>query len=539
VPAAPGDGDGPAPAPPPRPPVLRLAGVSKRFGALLANDAIDLEVARGEVVALLGENGAGKTTLTSILFGRYRADAGTVAVADARGRLVELPPGSPEAALRAGVGMVHQHFTLAHDLTGLESIVLGTRPLWRPGLGLAAARRRIKDLARRMGLEVELDRRIGELGVGARQRIEILKALYREARLLVLDEPTAVLTPQEAQGLLATVRALARDGRGVIFITHKLAEVEAVADRVVVLRQGRKVADLPIAAADRAELARLMVGREVRPPVRRPHRPGRPLLRLQGVRAGVGRDRIERVDLELRAGEILGIAGVSGNGQASLAGLVAGLVRPEAGRVLLDDDPRPFASPRAAARAGVGRIPEDRERDGAVGELDLAANLALERLDAPETSRFGLLRRRAMRDRAVRAIEAFDIRCPGPDAPVRLMSGGNLQKVVLARALAGAPRLLLADQPTRGLDVAASAAVHARLLAAREADAGVLLISEDLDELLALSDRIAVLHRGHLAGPFETARLDVQTLGLMMAGHGPGETFPAAAPAVAPAGRPA
>ncbi|BCX19111.1 MAG: sugar ABC transporter ATP-binding protein [Geminicoccaceae bacterium] len=512
-----------------RPPLLRLEGITKRFGELLANDAIDLELRAGEVLALLGENGAGKTTLTSILFGHYAADAGTVRVADGRGGLVALPPGRPEAALAAGIGMVHQHFTLAHNLTGFENIVLGTEPWWRPRPARAGARARIEDLARRMGLEVELDRPVGTLGVGARQRIEILKALYREARVLVLDEPTAVLTPQEAEGLFATIRALAADGRGVIFITHKLAEVEAVAERVVVLRQGRKVADRPLVGTSREELARLMVGREVVEPVRRPRAPGAVVLALEAVTAGSGRDRIEAVSFALREGEILGIAGVSGNGQAALAALAAGLLRPERGRVALAGSAAALESPRAAVRAGVGRIPEDRERDGVVGELDLSENLALERLDAPEVSRFGLLRRRAMRERARRAIEAFAIRAPGPDAPVRLLSGGNMQKVVLARALEAAPRLLLADQPTRGLDVAATAFVHERLLAARERGTAILLISEDLDELLALSDRIAVLHRGRLAGPFPSEQLDVPTLGLLMAGHEPEEPLGAAA----------
>ena len=520
-PAARGAGRGDA-----RPPLLRLSGVTKRFGALLANDSIDLELAAGEILALLGENGAGKTTLTSILFGHYAADAGTVEVADGRGGLVRLPPGRPEAALAAGIGMVHQHFTLAHNLTGFENIVLGTEPWWRPRPARAGARARIEALARRTGLEVELDRPVGTLGVGARQRIEILKALYREARVLVLDEPTAVLTPQEAEGLFAAVRALAADGRGVIFITHKLAEVEAVAERVVVLRQGRKVADRPLSGTTREELARLMVGREVREPIRRPRTPGAVVLELDRVSAGSGRDRIEAVSLQLREGEILGIAGVSGNGQAALAGLVAGLLRPVAGRARLAGSEAALASPAAAVRAGVGRIPEDRERDGVVGELDLASNLALERLGAPEVSRFGFLRRRAMRARARAAIEAFAIRAPGPDVPVRLLSGGNMQKVVLARALDGAPRLVLADQPTRGLDVAATAFVHERLLAARERGSAILLISEDLDELLALSDRIAVLHRGRLVGPFPSERLDVPTLGLLMAGH------EAAAPAV-------
>ncbi|MBX9911871.1 MAG: ABC transporter ATP-binding protein [Beijerinckiaceae bacterium] len=507
--------------------VLRLEGVGKRFGALVANDAIDLSLHRGEVVALLGENGAGKTTLMNILFGHYVADEGRVMLADAAGAWSELPRGSPQAALAAGIGMVHQHFTLAENLTGLENIILGTQAWYSLRLSRREARKRIAALMRRTGLQADLDLPVDRLGVGERQRLEILKALYRKARILVLDEPTAVLTPQEAEGLFAAVRTLAREGLAVLFISHKLGEVLALTDRLVVLRSGRKVADRPTAGADRALIAQLMVGREV--DVARPARaePGRPVLVLDKVGAGQGRGRLSAIDLTIRAGEIVGIAGVSGNGQATLAELVAGLAQPIEGRMDLLGSGAP-ANPFEAIARGVGRLSEDRHRDGMVAEMSVAENLIMEQRWSKGVQRFGLIRRDAARDAAKVAIAAFDIRCPGAEAPLRLLSGGNIQKLLLARALAGAPRLILANQPTRGLDVGATVEVHARLRRAALEGAGVLLISEDFDELFALSHRIAVMHGGALTPAVAAQSLDVQTIGLAMAGQ-PGAVFEAAA----------
>ncbi len=507
------------------PPVLRLAGITKRFGPVLANAGIDLDLRRGEILALLGENGAGKTTLMSILFGHYVADAGTVEVAGPDGRLVPLPPGQPRAALDAGIGMVHQHFALADNLSVIDNVVLGTEPLWRPMRDRRTARDRLAALAERSGLAVSPEVRTGALSVGERQRVEILKALYRDARILILDEPTAVLTPQEAEGLFATLRRLVAQGLSVIFISHKLAEVVAIADRVVVLRGGRVVANRPTAGADRAMLAELMVGRAVVPAERAPRGaamprdPAPPALVLAGVTAGRGAQRLQGVDLELAPGEILGIAGVSGNGQATLAALVSGLVVPEAGTVTLFGRPAPCGSPRAIAAAGVGRIPEDRHRDGVVGEMRVWENLVLERLDDPSVRRAGFLRRAAIRAEAAETIAAWDVRGPGPDARTRLLSGGNIQKLILARTLGRGPGLILASQPTRGLDIGAVTEIHRRLLAARAEGAAVLLVSEDLDELFALSDRIAVMHRGRLFQPRPTGALTIRALGLMMAGQ--------------------
>ncbi|WP_029348875.1 ABC transporter ATP-binding protein [Bosea sp. 117] len=508
--------------PDPRPLVLSLAGITKRFGPLVANDAIDLDVRAGEIVALLGENGAGKTTLMSILFGHYVADEGEVFVAGADGRLAPLPGGSAEAALQAGIGMVHQHFALAENLTGLENILLGTMPLWKLSLGRRAARARIEALMVESGLQADIDTPVGRLSVGEQQRIEILKALYRNVRVLILDEPTAVLTPQEADGLFATVRRLAEKGLAVIFISHKLHEVLALCERVVVLRGGAKVADRPTAGADRAMLAELMIGRAIPARERVPGAPGAAVLRLAGVYVGRPgeRDRLEHAGLEVRSGEIVGIAGVSGNGQGALAALVAGLAAARAGRVEIAGEAVTGADPLARLRAGVGRIPEDRHRDGTIGGLTIAENYVLETIGAPENQRGGLVRRAEIRARASAAIKAYDVRCPGPDAAIRSLSGGNMQKVVLARVLERAPKLVLAHQPTRGLDIGATTDVHRRLLAARARGAGVLLISEDLDELFALSDRIAVIHAGHLSAAMPTDGLDVRTVGLMMAGHG-------------------
>ncbi|MCP8937091.1 ABC transporter ATP-binding protein [Alsobacter sp. SYSU M60028] len=504
-------------------PVLSLRGITKRFGPLIANDDIGFEVAPGEIVALLGENGAGKTTLMNIIFGHYVADEGEVSVAGPDGALAPLPPGSAEAALRAGVGMVHQHFTLAENLTAFENIVLGTESLWRLSYGGGGARARVEAIAASSGLDVDLDAPVSRLSVGEKQRVEILKALYRDARVLILDEPTAVLTPQEADGLAATVRALAARGLAVIFISHKLAEVVALCHRILVLRGGRLVADRAAAGCDRATLADLMVGRSIEV-TRTPRRPGGPpVLVLDHASADGerGRGALREASLVVHGGEIVGVAGVSGNGQGALAALVAGLAAPRSGRLEVLGGTIRAADPAAMVRRGVGRIPEDRHREGSIGRMSIAENLMLESVRDGAFQRLGFIRRRAAREHAEEAIAAFDVRCPGPDAPIRLLSGGNMQKVILARALERSPMLILANQPTRGLDVAATADVHRRLIAARDRGAGVLLISEDLDEIFVLADRIAAIHHGRLTPSFATETLDTRAVGLMMAGHDP------------------
>ena len=492
------------------PAVLSIEGVTKRFGAFVANDGISLELRQREILALLGENGAGKTTLMNILFGHYVADGGVVRVADTAGVLRALPPGSPAAALAAGVGMVQQHFALAGSLTVLENVVLGTRPLLSPRLGLRAARVRLQALMERSGLHVPLDARVAGLGVGGRQRVEILKVLYRRARVLVLDEPTAVLTPQEGAQLFNTLRRLRGDGLSIILISHKLGEVVAFADRVAMLRAGRKVADQPVGQADKGALARLMVGRDVAAPTRAPCQPGPAMLALHGVSA----PGMTGVSLTVHGNEVVGIAGVSGNGQAALAAVVAGTLAPTSGTVRVAGRAAK-ATPAGMIASGVARIPEDRLHEGVVPGLSVAENLALETPPA----RWGFLRHRAIRAAADQAIREHDIRCQGPDAPVRLLSGGNIQKAILARVLRGNPRVVLASQPTRGLDVGAAADVHRRLLAARDGGAAVLVISDDLDELFALADSIAVMAGGRLSGPWPAATLTPERLGLLMAGE--------------------
>ncbi|MFE1601389.1 ABC transporter ATP-binding protein [Methylobacterium sp. ID0610] len=510
--------------------MLELRGITKRFGALVANDGIDLDLRAGEILALLGENGAGKTTLMNILFGHYTADAGSVRVAGGDGRLAALPPGQPRAALAAGIGMVHQHFTLADALTGLENVMLGTERLWRPRRRTGPARRRLDDLMRRSGLTVDLDLPTGRLTVGERQRVEILKALYRDVRVLILDEPTAVLTPAESEGLFATLRTLAEQGLAIAFISHKLGEVVAGSDRIAVLRGGRKVAERATRGADRALLAELMVGRAVPPSRRTARAPGVEVLALEGVSVpgADARNRLEGASLVLREGEILGIAGVAGNGQAALARLLFGLARPGAGTVRLRGRPLTRFSPDRFVALGIGRIPEDRHHEGAVPSMSVAETVAAEGIRS-RFQRLGFLRFGAMRARAEEAIAAYAIRCPGPDAPIRLLSGGNMQKVILARALDADPVLIVAAQPTRGLDIGAVAAVHRRLLDARGRGAGIVLISEDLDELFALSDRIAVMVRSRLSEALPAESLDLTRLGLMMAGQAMRESPPAAA----------
>ncbi len=507
------------------PVVLELRGITKRFGPLVANDGIDLDLRRGEIVALLGENGAGKTTLMNILFGHYVADAGEVRVADRDGRLAPLAPGRPRAALAAGVGMVHQHFTLADGLSVLDNVVLGTESALRLTRATGPARAKLHALMDRSGLDVPLGALVGDLTVGERQRVEILKALYRDVRILVLDEPTAVLTPQEADGLFITLKTLTDRGLSVIFISHKLDEVIAIADRVAVLRGGRKVAERPTAGADRGQLAELMVGRAVPRSRREPRAPGEEVLALDHVSIAAPdvRSRLVDVSLVVRAGEIVGVAGVSGNGQKALADLLAGLVAPTSGTMRVLGSTMGSPTPGTVVAFGVGRIPEDRHGEGTIGPMTIAENIALESFRSKRFQRGGFLRFGEIHAHAERAIGAYDIRCPGPGAAIRQLSGGNMQKAVLARALDGEPKLILANQPTRGLDVGAVAEVHRRLLEARMRGAAIVLVTEDLDELIELSDRIAVMFRARLSASLPTEEVTMRSLGLMMAGHDPSE----------------
>jgi simple sugar transport system ATP-binding protein len=494
--------------------VLQLTNISKRFGSLLANDAVSLELHRGEVLALLGENGAGKTTLMNILFGHYVADEGTIAVFGK-----PLKTSSPRAAIEAGVGMVHQHFTLADNLFVLDNITLGTEPLWRLWHDARSARQRLAHLSERFGLAVNPDAKIGTLSVGERQRVEILKALYREVKILILDEPTAVLTPPEAESLFATLRQLTEAGLSIVFISHKLQEVMTVSDRVIVLRAGKVVADVTTADTTPTQLAEHMVGRPLPKTIRQPLMPGEPVLQLDNVTLKTGNLAVlDAINLLVRQQEIVGIAGVSGNGQAALFDLLSGLLTPTQGTVWLYGQALHQFSPAAMVQAGVARIPEDRHTTGLVADMNIWENLILETHQEAEFSHVGLLKRDAASRHAANLIAAFDVRCPSPNATVRLLSGGNMQKLILSRELSRQPKLILASQPTRGLDLGAVTYVHQRLLDARANGAGILLISEDLDELLTLSDRLCVLYKGQLSEPIAIEDVVVSEIGLMMAG---------------------
>ncbi|MEC5385710.1 ABC transporter ATP-binding protein [Uliginosibacterium sp. H3] len=509
---------------------LRLSHITKRFGSLVANDDISLELGHGEVLALLGENGAGKSTLVSILFGHYVADAGSIEVFGKA-----LPAGDPKAALAAGVGMVHQHFALADNLSVLDNVLLGTEPLWQLFSRRRAARAKLVDTAQRFGLGVNPDAAVGSLSVGERQRVEILKALYRGARILILDEPTAVLTPQESESLFATLAQLVAQGLSIIFISHKLDEVLRVSHRVAVLRAGKLVSTRATHETSKAELAELMVGRTVSLPQRErgpdaaAH--GDVVLRLE--RASVvqgGRHLLGALDLEVHAGEIVGIAGVSGNGQLALAQLLCGTLAASAGKVSIKGESM-RANPREWVARGVARIPEDRHAVGVVGDLAVWENAVSERLHLPAFSRFGFIRRKASRAFTRSLVERFDVRLSGIDVAARVLSGGNMQKLILGRALsvsqsdqtqAATPIFIIANQPTWGLDIGAVAYVHRCLLDAAAQGAAVLLISEDLDELFAIADRVAVMFKGRLGKALPTEQWTLSDIGLAMAG-GAGE----------------
>ncbi len=501
-----------------------MRGITKRFPGVVANERVDFEAAAGEVHALLGENGAGKSTLSNILTGLYRPDEGEIFL---YGRQVEFH--APRDALDAGICMVHQHFRLVEPFTVAENVLLGDHR----GEGRAfrlrprAIERRVVELSKRYGQPVDPRARIWQLSLGEQQRVEILKALYREARILILDEPTAVLTPQESEALFETLRGIAAEGRTVIFISHKLHEVKAVADRVTVLRGGHAIATVPAEEATLRSLAALMVGRELgdgREPSER--RAGEVVLELDGVWAQGDRGgaAVKGVSLSVRAGEIAAVAGVAGNGQRELAETIAGIRAPAQGTLRFRGRTLRGGDPRSAIGAGIAYIPEDRLGTGVAPSLSIASNLVLRSYREPFASRGPLLRLRQIRDRALELIRRYRIATPGPAAPARLLSGGNLQKVVLAREFSGRPRLLVAASPTRGLDVGAIETVHVYLRDAAADGMGVLLISEDLDEILALADRIAVIYEGEILGEFDAREADVEEIGLLMAGgHDPRE----------------
>jgi len=476
---------------------------------------VDFEAAAGEVHALLGENGAGKTTLSNILTGLYRPDEGEIVLF---GRPVEFH--SPRDALDAGIAMVHQHFRLVSPFTVAENVVLGDhRDVGRSFLlHTRAIESKVGELSGRYGLAVEPRARIWQLSLGEQQRVEILKALYQDARILILDEPTAVLTPQEADALFETIRAMASDGRTVIFISHKLHEVKAVADRVTVLRRGRSIATLP---TNEATPRSLMVGREIELGRQNGAREvGEPCVQLEGISAvgDRGVQAITDVSLMVRRGEILGVAGVAGNGQRELAETIAGMRAPAAGTIRVQGRRLRGGDPREAIAAGVAYVPEDRLGTGVAPGLSVGKNVVLKSYRKPPVSRGPLLLAREIRELAETVMRTYDVRASGPDVPAWQLSGGNLQKVVLAREFSGEPVLLVAASPTRGLDVAGIETVHSYLRGAASQGVGVLLISEDLDEILALADRVVVMYEGTLVGERDAEAATVEEVGLLMAG---------------------
>jgi ABC-type uncharacterized transport system ATPase subunit len=481
--------------------VLELRGITKQFPGVLANDHVDFELRRGEVHALLGENGAGKSTLMSILYGLYHPDEGEILIGGAPVKM-----STPREAIDRGIGMVHQHFMLIPVMTVAENIVLAEEPT-RAGvmLDFATARRRVKDLAEQFNFAIDPDARIENISVGQQQRVEILKALYRRADILILDEPTAVLTPQEALELFAILKSLVREGMSIIFISHKLNEVLEIADRVTVLRRGRKIETLSTAGATEQSLASLMVGRDVLLRVEKEAaKPGDPLLEVEELHVFDDRElaAVRGVSFQVRAGEIVGIAGVDGNGQTELIEALTGLRATASGRFSVGGRDLTGASTHRILDDGVGHIPEDRQRRGLVLEFSLAENMALHDFDRQPNSRFGWLRPGRLVERAKRLIKAFDVRGGGPHTPARALSGGNQQKVVVAREVESDPRVLIAAQPTRGLDVGAIEFVHRRLIEERDEGRAVLLVSLELDEVLSLSDRVLVMYEGEIVGEY-------------------------------------
>ena len=497
-------------------PALEAIDLTKTFPGVVANQDVSLVVKRGEIVGLLGENGAGKSTLVKMIYGLYQPDSGEIRM---NGETVRI--NGPRDAIRRGIGMVHQHFQLVPDFTVAENVILGDEPRRWPFVNMRKANAQVAELAERYGLALDPQARVEDLPVGTQQRVEILKALYRKADILIMDEPTAVLTPQETDEILAVMRGFADSGVSVIFITHKLREVLAVADRIEVLRGGRVVGTTTPAETDQAGLAEMMVGRSVLLSVNKgPANPGEVLLEVEQLSAldDMGLPAVRDVSFAVRAGEILGVAGVEGNGQRELVQALTGLRPCTANLLMVNGANTKGATPNAIHAMGVGHVPEDREKDGLVGPYSIADNLVLDRFDEPEFARGGIRRMDAVDALANTLVRDFDIRTPSIATSAEALSGGNKQKIVIARELAAQPKVLIASQPTRGVDVGSIEFIHGQIIAARDSGTAVLLVSAELDEILGLSDRIAVMYDGRIVAIVDAAIADRNEIGRLMAG---------------------
>jgi simple sugar transport system ATP-binding protein len=496
-----------------------MRGISKRFPGVLANDHVDFDVLPGEIHALFGENGAGKSTLMRILYGLYQPDEGEIRL---RGDRVAIT--SPAAAIQRGIGMIHQHFMLVQTLTVAENVALGVKSSRGPLTDLSRVSRRIRELSEAYGLKVDPAAYIWQLSVGERQRVEIIKALYREVSLLVLDEPTAVLTPHEVRDLFAVLSRLVRGGLSLVFISHKVAEVLELSDRITVLRAGRKIATVRGGDATMSGLADMMVGHEVIPvEVPSVRQPGPVALAVSDLRVAGdrGAEAVRGLSLQVHSGEIVGVAGVSGNGQRELAEAIAGLRHASGGQVEIGGTDVTGRHPRTIRDAGLAYVPEERMRDGLIAEFSVAENLILVANADPAFARLGFLRNRAIRRHCRQLVAEFDVRTPSLDTPAHNLSGGNIQKLIMARELSGAPSVLLVAQPTRGIDVSASVYIHQRLIRQRADGTAVLVISEDLDEVMAISDRILVIYEGAIISEVDPRTTSREEIGLMMAGVTP------------------
>lgn len=499
-------------------PLLRMEEITKAFPGVVANDRVSFSLEQGEVHALVGENGAGKTTLMKILYGLYRQDAGTIYIEDEPAQIR-----NPSDAIRLGIGMVHQHFMLIPPFTVLENIVLGSESHRAGILRMDEPERKIARLAEDNGIEIEPSARIEELSVGQQQQVEILKILYRGAEILVFDEPTAVLTPQESEELFRTFRMLTAQGKGIIFISHKLDEVLEVSDRITVIRRGTVVKTLERKEANKALIAELMVGKPVLLQVENPPaEPGAPVLKVRDLtmKNEHGVTLLDRISLEVRAGEIYGIAGVEGNGQSELVSVIADRHQIVSGEVLLEDRQITEWDVRKRREAGISHIPEDRQRYGLLLGFPLAENLALGRLHRPPfVNRFQMLQSGKIRGNARTLIEEYDIRTPSEQVPAHALSGGNQQKAIIARELSAHPVLILASQPTRGVDIGATEFIYRRLIEAKKSGIAVLLVSADLDEVLSISDRIGVMYKGKIIREFGRGEATKEQVGFYMMGE--------------------